>query len=286
MKKSILILFVLMEFAGFGQRIISGSVVDAETGAALPYVNIGVADKNIGTVSDIEGHFSLEIPSEAVRDLIRFSMLGYEEVTFKSLGEFLKAFPKQKAQVRMKEAPMQLGDVEIAEKSYREKRLGSQTQTKFVIAGFLTDELGSEVAVKIKLGKKKPAWIQEFRFNIAQNPYDSAFFRINVYSLGEDGLPKTNLLEQNNIVIFTERSGLVTVDLKDQLVFVEEDFIIGLEYIRELEPEPEPGEERKKLDLAFSAGFLGNPVYSRQTSQGSWQKTGGINVGFNVLVKY
>ncbi len=286
MKKLILFLFILIEIPLFGQQAISGTVVDAETNEALPYVNIGVSDRNIGTVSDIDGRFSIEIPDSAGQDLLRFSMLGYEAVYFATLEKYLETYPGENAIVSLRAESIQLANIEITDKGFKEKRLGSNTESSMIIAGFMTDQLGSEIGVRIKLGKKKPAWIQEFRFHVAQNPYDSAFFRINIYSLGKDGMPDANLLDQNMIVVFTDRSGLVSVDLKDQLVFAEDDFMVGLEYIRDLEPQEAGGEEKKKLDLAFSAGFLGNPVYSRQTSQGTWEKTSGISLGFNVLVKY
>ncbi|HBQ60834.1 MAG TPA: 3-ketoacyl-ACP reductase, partial [Balneolaceae bacterium] len=44
---------------GWGQ-VINGQVIDRETEEALPYVNIGVVELGIGTVSNRQGVFSLE----------------------------------------------------------------------------------------------------------------------------------------------------------------------------------------------------------------------------------
>lgn len=285
-KQATLTLFCLLVggFA-FGQgQTIRGVILEQATQQPLPYVNVGVVGQNIGTVSDMEGRFTLEIPNAAKQKTLRFSMLGYEELVFESLDQYLKNNAAENARLMLKQEDIQLPDVKIAEKKYKEKILGSQTETRAISCGFSTDKLGSEIGILIKLGKKKPAWIQDFNFYIAKNAYDSAFFRINVYSLDEEGYPETNLLQQSIIVIFTDEYGSVTVDLKDQLLIVEEDFIIGLEYIRDLEQED--AKTSDKLDLTFSAAFLGKPIFFRQTSQGDWEKTRIVNPGFNVLVKY
>jgi len=52
-------------------------VVDASTQDPLPFVNIGLVDKNIGTVTDEEGYFQLEVdPLKYGKSNLRFSMIG------------------------------------------------------------------------------------------------------------------------------------------------------------------------------------------------------------------
>ena len=46
------------------QLAYSGSVVDATTGEPIPFVNIGVVDRAIGTVTNEEGDFLLEFRRE------------------------------------------------------------------------------------------------------------------------------------------------------------------------------------------------------------------------------
>jgi len=66
-----------------GQYELLGQVRDQNSGESLPFVNIGLIEKNIGTVSDDSGYFVLEIPEKISKEsLLRFSMLGY---VFKSL---------------------------------------------------------------------------------------------------------------------------------------------------------------------------------------------------------
>ncbi len=63
---------------------ISGSVVDAETGDALPGANIIVAESGSGTAADTEGrYFIINLPPR-VYDL-KASMIGYDNVTVKNV---------------------------------------------------------------------------------------------------------------------------------------------------------------------------------------------------------
>ena len=56
------------------ERTISGTVTD-ETGEGLPGVNVLVKNTTIGTVSDIEGNYSLSVPDNA--ETLVFSSVGY-----------------------------------------------------------------------------------------------------------------------------------------------------------------------------------------------------------------
>lgn len=56
-------------------RTVTGTVVDAETGEDLPGVNVRVIDTTIGTTTDFEGTYEIEVPADA--DSLAFSFLGY-----------------------------------------------------------------------------------------------------------------------------------------------------------------------------------------------------------------
>jgi len=57
---------------------VSGTITDATTGEALPGVNIIVHRMTIGTASDANGHYSLNIPSPT--DTLVFSFVGYTRI--------------------------------------------------------------------------------------------------------------------------------------------------------------------------------------------------------------
>ena len=66
------IFLIVTQFA-FSQ--IRGVVKDSISGEPIPYVNIWVENETIGTTSETNGSFSLDIKEEK---LLVFSALGYE----------------------------------------------------------------------------------------------------------------------------------------------------------------------------------------------------------------
>jgi hypothetical protein len=57
------------------ELILSGYIQDLKTNIKLPYVNIGVLNKDIGTVSDREGSFDFHLTESNANDTIRISMV-------------------------------------------------------------------------------------------------------------------------------------------------------------------------------------------------------------------
>jgi hypothetical protein len=55
---------------------VTGTVKDAKTGEPLPFVNVGVVGKNLGTVTDDAAVFNLS-PDKYPADSLRISILGY-----------------------------------------------------------------------------------------------------------------------------------------------------------------------------------------------------------------
>ena len=68
-------------------------VADSNSKQPLAFVNIGVVNKNIGTVSDLDGFFSLKLNPTEKEDLIRFSMIGYKSHT-ETIASFINNFSK------------------------------------------------------------------------------------------------------------------------------------------------------------------------------------------------
>lgn len=68
----------------FQQQKITGIVTDASNGTPLPGVNILVQGTTIGTISDIDGNYSLEVSDPNV--VLTFSFVGYVSETVKVSG--------------------------------------------------------------------------------------------------------------------------------------------------------------------------------------------------------
>jgi TonB-linked SusC/RagA family outer membrane protein len=66
------------------QLIITGSITDSQTGESMPGVNIRVEGSNIGTMSDANGKYSIDVPDRNA--VLLFSFIGYTPQRISSGG--------------------------------------------------------------------------------------------------------------------------------------------------------------------------------------------------------
>ncbi len=277
MKQITIVICLLLLTLGsvlFAQEAIVGIVDDGTT--PLSFVNIGVIGQGIGTVSDIDGRFSLKIPSGHESDTLRLSMIGYEtlDVIVKDLAKFKV---DDAYQFSLKEKTFDLKEVVVTDHVWKTKILGNTTSSTMMTGAFTSNDLGSEVGIPINI-RKRSTFIDEFNVFIAHSEYDEFFFRVNVYELNDKQVGE-NILTEAIMVTTKIKSGWLTIDLRPYSVMVEDDFLITLEWVKDLGIEATKG-------LNFSATPSLKGMYFKDASQGSWQRLRGFGLGFNVEVRY
>lgn len=72
-------LFLMTSAQVLAQKTIKGTVTDSADGSTLPGVSIYVKGTTVGTITDLDGKYTLIVP--AGKDEIAFSMVGYATVT-------------------------------------------------------------------------------------------------------------------------------------------------------------------------------------------------------------
>jgi hypothetical protein len=258
---------------GICQLDLVGQVIDADTEEPLPYVNIGLVNKNIGTVTDEAGYFELEVHENGYAEAtLRFSMIGFEPQDFT-----LQEYRDQKIlTIPLKEKATALDEVVLTTKrnKYQTKILGNKTTSQLIYAAFTTNKLGNEMGFLVR-GRKNPMILKKFNVSLVENDYGPIRFRLNFYDL-KDGLPNETLLNENIIVETDIQSGIVSKDLTPYEIVIDQDFFVAIEWIEDLGPGK----------LFFSGGFFGSPLIAREVSQGTWAKVGSASVGMNVEVRY
>ena len=75
------VLSLLVSNSWAQDRSISGKVTSREDGASLPGVNVIIKGTNIGTVTDVDGMFKLDVPAEGGILVFTFIGLKTQEVT-------------------------------------------------------------------------------------------------------------------------------------------------------------------------------------------------------------
>jgi len=274
MKLSILILICLISNSIFGQNTADGIINNIETNKPVPYVNIGILNRDKGTVSTENGKFTLEIPNEFINDTIKISSIGYETKIYIA-KEFIKVLKENKT-ITISEKVIELNEVVVSNKKLKEKVIGNKTKSKMMRGGFENAELGNELGIKIKI-KKSPTYLSKFHVNVTSNTGQKMKFRLNFYSI-EKGLPKEKLLTQNIVFSIYSKEGEFTLDLTKYNLVVKENFYLTMELIE--------NEEKKESEIFFSAGLLGNATVFRLTSQAEWKKLGSIGIGFSLTSEY
>ena len=274
-RKTFLFLFAFLLFIPVlnAQYILQGRIIDALTKEPLPFVNVGVLKKEIGTVSNEDGFFFLEVPDVFAKETLRFSMIGFDERDFQVAD--LEAILLSNNTLVLAEQTTFLEEVVLtAEKKWDTRVSGNATTSKLLITGFTSNQLGNEIALFVKV-KKTPAYIEGIQFSVVENIYPEVRFRVNVYS-SEYRFPDENILKENIFVTLKQSEGIISVDLKEYDILVDDDVFISLEWIDE-----DLGSE----GLWFSAGVFGKSIYARSTSQAEWKKQRGLSLGMSVTLR-
>jgi hypothetical protein len=251
--------------------VFKGHIRDKKSNLPLPYVNIGVVNRDIGTTSDSKGEFELHLTELNLHDTIRISMIGFEPIVMYVQDIFHRQ--RQSYNIQLKEETRKLNEIVVMEKKLTSQILGNKTDSKFLGGKFASGDLGSEIAIRIKV-RYPPTYLDAFTFNISYNTGDSAAFRVNIYE-ASNGLPGKNILTENIILKITGQTGKINVDLSKHNLVVKDDFFIALEWV----------EGNTNSGIVFSAGFVNKGTYYRKASQGRWKKHP-MGVGFNVTAKY
>lgn len=259
------------------QDYFSGTIVDAITQEPLPYVNIGVFDKGIGTVSNVAGKFTLKLSIEKQwSESIQFSSIGYEtrSMAIKDLVFNVDEFPKigLKQKIEVLDGIVLSG--EGALKPYPES-VGFST-SNMVNFGYWNEDmaLGAELATEIPV-KKGLRNLRELSFTVIEKAADSVLVRVNVYK-GDVSLPKENLAK-DNILMLVKSIGVIRVDLRPYDINVSDDFIVSLELVKVY------GE---KVDLVLLASNTHGNSYKRYASQDKWERIEGPAMAYVLDTDY
>ncbi|GGH08095.1 carboxypeptidase-like regulatory domain-containing protein [Mucilaginibacter phyllosphaerae] len=273
MKRILFIALFIFSSALANAQAFEGVVKDAKTNQPLPYVNVGLIGKSVGTVTDSAGRYKLNLTDHAA-DSLKLSMIGYKPLTY-LVASFVKDNAHQT--ISLQPSVTQLKEVRVTNKKWKEVTLGNTSHSKTSNAGFNSNRLGYEIGTIIKI-KKSPTYLKQFNVTIAGDVNHPVKLRLNFYTV-KNGLPDQLLQNQNIFVNVEKGQQEIHVDLQPYSIYVDDNFFASLEWI----------ENAKGHGLMFSAYlslFGSGAVISRETSQAQWEKTGLAGVAFNVLAEH
>jgi hypothetical protein len=263
------------------EKIISGKVLNFENNEPLAYVNIGIKNKTVGTISNENGLFKLSLNDKVTsKDTIIFSYIG-----FKTEKYLVSELNKTKEPILLQPKNMELDEVVISSKKIKlkSKKIGRTSKGLGLMhSNFYSyyekdvdDRLSKERGMKFKI--RRNCHIKDLNFNITSNDFKSLKFRVNIYKI-QDGLP-TDLIVQDNIIfeIKDNFSGWFKVDLEPYKIYLEEETEEVAVTIQWLESVKE--NEKSKYFAISTASSLTHTAYFREKAMDSWDK-GGQNLSF------
>jgi hypothetical protein len=263
--KYLIILFLLIcDVSLWGQQI-SGTVFEMDSNLPIEYVNIGIVDKNIGTVSDQNGKYTLQINSEYINDTLRFSRVGYKSYSVK-VSDFINLKNKN---VALEKKQYDLTEVVVHPKKTKQKTLGITTRSNIVVACFNDSVNGSEIGILMK--NNNTVFLKDVNVNISSCSYDTVFYRLNIYKTNGN-MQFENILN-NPIYVHSSKEEMkdrITIDLRQLNLEVKGDFLVTFEAVNYL------GIGK----FCFPASLF-HKSYIRKISQGTWET---LPVGISISV--
>lgn len=218
--------------ASFTQQEIQGKIMDRNTQEPIPYANIGLEGSNVGTISNIDGSFSILVPEKYRKDTLNFSALGYSTKRI----PLLLISSKKKLTIDLSEKTTWLETLIVETK--REKNRIFEVGNKSFRGGVLeTDTLyaGGSTALLIdpRLSSVElPVYLQKASLRIFKNNLDTLKFRIRLHAVDSvTGQPSDDLLQESRVAISTLRKGWLTFDLSQISYQITKPFFITFEQL-------------------------------------------------------
>ena len=179
MKKTIIfaMLIAIMTIASpvSAQTIVKGCIVN-ERGETVEYVSIGFEEDSVGTISDANGNFELEIPTNRKNDLV-FTHVSFQ----KAVVPYETYANGQQLTVTMKDKVVELAEVVVGKKNKPQKIAGK------AISGPMASFRGKGKADALEWGpvfrSKKDYVISDILLTIKGSSYQWCVLSFNIYEI-------------------------------------------------------------------------------------------------------
>lgn len=270
MRTALLILCYLCSQASALGQAITSQVLDIKTGRPIPYVNIGIVGKSIGTVTDENGRFELTIHDALDNDTLRFSMVSY--VSKSVVVSDIRSSGIAKS-ISMEERQIQLQEVVVSSESLAQIKLGLARKHCYPIplykgasSNLAFPQAGYRHEIGTRYSNDKLIYLDSIQLNFAAANQDHIDLRLNIYVIKDDVF--SNILTEPIYISLSkeEAEDYPVIDLSKYQIELKSDFLISIENYKKL-----PGGSLKIL-ANFKAKGRMYPTYYKSSTQGNWTR--------------
>ncbi|MGB3076346.1 MAG: alpha/beta hydrolase-fold protein [Chitinophagales bacterium] len=259
-KYLLLLLFILSQYpSALCQTLLSGTVVDSNSKIPLPFVNIGIEHKNIGTTSQKDGFFSINIPLKNQDDTLTFSLVGYDDLRM-AVKEIISSNTKYFA---LPIKSITLSNITISASRLVEKNFGIEKNNALIhfTDGSTNQKDIFEIAQLMKFDTSLSK-ITAVNLFIDEPGNEPVTFRINFYAF-DGNMPGNKIVEKNIVQTHEMKAGWLKFDLSDQNIYLRGNFIVSIEFI----PSTNPDKTAVYYEIKLGGGAKS---FVRTSSQGTW----------------
>lgn len=245
-------------------QLIEGTVVDAKTQEPLPYVNIGIVNKNYGVISRENGTFQIDLTNAPRQENLIFSILGYDPQEF-----VIATLSSGSLNVQLQPRTYPLREVVVTSTRLKKpEKLGRFQITKTTTGHSNTGHygFGGEWGLRIFCDGKKYR-LADVQFHTRFNTLDSILYRIHIYSIVND-LPAESLIQKELFVISRKHQKWIVRDLTQEGIVLDQDAIVTFEIVH-LWYDPT---KDNQLFFTQGEGYERGGTYARQSSLDIWTR--------------
>ena len=192
------------------QTIVKGHVVN-ERGETVEYVSIGFEEDSVGTISDANGYFTIEIPANRKNDLV-FTHVSFQ----KAIVPYETYANGQQLTVTMKDKMVELAEVVVGKKNKPQKIAGK------AISGPVASFRGKGKVDGTEWGpvfkSKKDYVISDILLTIKGISYQWCVLSFNIYEI--QGNKFVNILNKPIYHRIEKRNGKQRLDIQPEETIV------------------------------------------------------------------
>jgi CarboxypepD_reg-like domain len=262
--KAVLLFLLLFSSGTVYSQSLKGKVLSNSTKMGIGFVNVVIVGKNIGTVSDEDGNFTISLVNIFESDSLHFSIIGYESKSLSVLQ--FKEDSSKKVFLELK--VYKLLEVNVIHKKGRKPKeiiIGTPVVSNDLKSGFENNDLGSELGIKVHV--KQGVLLKDLKLNVATCTFDTVTYRLNIYQ-SVNQIEYKNILTEPIYISFSKDKikNVITYDLRKYSIIVEGNILIALELYKDL------GEG----SLLFHTEFFTGSTFHRKTIEGKWTESSGV----------
>lgn len=214
------------------QILLEGTILKQGGGEAIPFATVGIPAENLGTITNLNGTFSLTIPKEFMGEALVVSTLGFEtkSLPIKDLSS------STEVKIYLKEKVTELSEVEItADRSQRIRAKQTTVGNRYFNTGTMrldANQNGGAMALLIT-HDQAPFVLSTAKLRIRSNTLPTFKVRVRAFSVNQStGAPGKDLFEKSIVLESDVSRGWLKFELDQYNLWVDEpEFYLVFEWV-------------------------------------------------------